>query len=393
MKMIVDMADVTISPLQKKLVNECLDNNRLSYGKMTEKFERQWAKMHGVKYALFCNSGTSALQVAIHALKERYNWKDGDEILCPALTFIASVNVILHNQMKPVFVDIESEYFSIDPNKIEEAITERTVAIMVVHLLGHPALMDKIMKIARNHNLRIIEDACEIVAATFDGQPVGSFGDVSCFSTYASHLVVTGVGGFACTNNQDLAIKIKGLYNHGRDGVYHSIDDDDKDSIQMINKRFNFIHCGYSYRATELESALGIGHLKRFAKELKKRRDNALYLTEKLKDLEKLTYLRLPKIHPKATHSFMLYAVILDCSIPRRQVLDYLEKHGIATRYLMPLLNQPIIKEIFGEIEDKYPVAQYIDYNAFLVGIHSGLGYKELDYLAKTIRDAINIYR
>jgi perosamine synthetase len=387
----IDMADVTISPLQKRLVNECLDNNRLSYGKMTREFEKEWAKMHKIKYALFCNSGTSALQVSIHALKEKYDWQDGDEILCPALTFVASMNVILHNQMKPVFVDIEPDYFSMDADKIEEVLTKKTKAILVVHLLGHPALMDKIMKIAKKYKLKVIEDSCEVVAATFNKQSVGSFGDVSCFSTYASHLVVTGVGGFACTNDPDLAVRIKGLYNHGRDGVYNSIDDDDKNSIQMINNRFNFIHSGYSYRATELESALGIGHMKRFAVELKERRENAKYLTKKLKGLEGLGYLILPRIHPLATHSFMLYGIVLSGGVPRKPILDYLEKHKIATRYMMPLLNQPIVKQLFGEIEDKYPVAKYMDDNAFLVGIHSGLDFKDLDYLAENLAKAIEV--
>jgi perosamine synthetase len=388
----VDMGGITISPLQKKLVNKCLDNNRLSYGDMTRKFELEWAKMHQVKYAMFCNSGTSALQVAIHALKEEYNWQDGDEILLPAVTFVASMNVILQNNLKPVFVDIEPDYFSIDPDNIISAITEKTKAIMVVHLLGHPALMDEIMKIAKKYKLKIIEDSCETVVSTFDSKPVGSFGDVSCFSTYASHLVVTGVGGFACTNNPKLAVRIKGLYNHGRDGIYHSIDDDDKNSIKIINNRFNFTHSGYSYRATEMESALGIGHLQRFSKELKKRQFNAAYLTNKLKKLEGGGYLSLPKIHPKATHSFMLYAIVLAEEINRKSVLEYLEKNGVMTRFLMPLLNQPIVEKLFGKIEDKYPVAKYIDENGFLLGIHSELEKSDFDYVSKVLNEAIDKY-
>ncbi len=380
MKKLVDMGTVTISKLQKKLVNKCLDNNRLSYGNMTREFEKKWAEMHGVKYALFCNSGTSALQVAIHALKDKYGWKDGDEIIVPATTFVASMNVVLHNNLKPIFVDVESDYFNLDPEKIREAITKKTRAIIVVHLLGQPAQMDKIMYYAHKFKLKVIEDSCETVGALFDDRPVGSWGDVSCFSTYASHLVVTGVGGFACTDNPDLAVRIKGLYNHGRDGIYHSIDDDDKNPIAMMKSRFNFIYSGYSYRATELEAALGLGYLERFSKELRKRQRNATYLIKGLQDLENKGYLHLPYIHPKATHSYMLFGII---ATNRDKLMVFLENNGIMTRYMMPLINQPIVKKLYGYIEDKFPIANLLLNTGLLIGVHPELTKDDLDYVIK----------
>ena len=376
----IDMGNVNISPLQKKLVNKCLNTNRLSYGDMTREFEKRWAKMHGVEYAMFCNSGTSALQVAIHALKDTYGWHDGDEVLVPATTFVASMNVVIHNNLKPVFVDVDA-YFNIHPDKIEDALTVKTKAILVVHLLGQPAQMDKIMRIARKFQLKVIEDSCETVGATYKGKPVGSWGDVSCFSTYASHLVVTGVGGFACTNNTDLAMKIKGLYNHGRDGLYHSIDDDDKDSVKMLNNRFRFIYSGYSYRCTELESALGVGHLHRFGKELKMRQKNAAYLIKGLLDLEKKKYILLPHIHPKATHAFMLFGIVCLQEDVRDKLIVFLEKNGIMTRYAMPLLNQPIVEKLYGNLQRQFPMSKMFIDNAFLIGIHSELTKKELDYV------------
>lgn len=382
----IDMGGITISSLQKKLVNKCLDDNRLSYGNMTRQFEREWAKMHGVKYALFCNSGTSALQVAIHALKDKYGWKDGDEVIIPATTFVATMNVVLHNNLKAVFVDVEPDYFNLDPKKIEKAITKKTKAIIAVHLLGQPAQMDKIMKIARKYKLKVIEDSCETVGVTYKGKPVGSWGDVSCFSTYASHLVVTGVGGFTCTNDPDLATRIKGLYNHGRDGIYHSIDDDDKNSIQMMNSRFRFIHSGYSYRCTELESALGVGHLKRFGKELKKRQKNAAYLIKGLSDLEDKGLLCLPHIHPKATHSYMLFGIVCTGNV-RNDLMVFLEKNHIMTRYAMPLLNQPIVEKLYGNIQKKYPISELFIKYAFLIGIHSELTKEDLDYVIKKFHE------
>lgn len=386
MKRIINVGGFHIDKLQRQLVNEVLKSERLSYGPMTEEFEKQWAKLHNVKYALFCNSGTSALQVALHALKQKYGWKDGDEVIIPATTFVATMNIVLHNNLKPVFVDVEGDYFNIDPDKIEEAITDRTRAIIPVHLLGQPAQMDKIMKLARKYHLRVLEDSCETVASTYAGRPVGSWGDVACFSTYASHLVVTGVGGFATTDNSDLAVRIKGLYNHGRDGIYNSIDDNKK-GVQIMKSRFNFIHSGYSYRLTELESALGIGHLKRFKKELKQREKNAKYLIKNLRFLEEdMGMIQLPKIHPKATHSWMLFPIVLSKNIDKEQFKIYLEEHGVMTRDMMPLLNQPYVREMFGEnIADKFPVSKHLLEHAFLIGIHQDLTKEDLDHIAKTI--------
>lgn len=385
-KLIVDMGGFTLSKYQKKLVNKVLDSGRITYGPVTQKFEKMWAKMHQTKYALFCNSGTSALQVAIHALKEQRGWKDGDEIIIPATTFVATMNVVLHNNMKPVFADISPVYYNIDPNQIEQKITKKTKAIIVVHLLGQPAEMDKIMEIAGKHGLAVIEDSCETVGVPYKGRMVGSWGDVGCFSTYASHLIVTGVGGFACTNDDDLAIRIKGLYNHGRDGIYHSIDDNKK-GLQIINSRFNFTHSGYSYRCTELEAALGIGHLKRFPKELKKRQDNAKYLTKLLMKWEKKGYLFLPRTIKGAKHSYMLYGIQLSPAIDRSDLIEFLEKHGVKTRFMMPLLSQPIVKDLFGkDIINKFEMAKRMDENAFLLGMHSELTKKHLDHVANTFR-------
>jgi perosamine synthetase len=380
-KMIVDMGGFTLSRYQKNLVNKVLDSGRITYGKMTQKFERMWAELHGVKYALFCNSGTSALQVAIHALKEQRDWKDGDEIIIPSVTFVATMNVVLHNNMKPVFADVSPVYYNIDPEQIEKSITKKTQAIIVVHLLGQPAEMDRIMEIAGKYGLAVIEDSCETVGVSYKGKMVGSWGDVGCFSTYASHLVVTGVGGFACTNDDDLAVRIKGLYNHGRDGIYHSIDDNKK-GLSIINSRFNFTHSGYSYRCTELEAALGIGHLKRFKKELKKRQNNAEYLTSLLKKWQKKGYIFLPHLYKGAKHSYMLYGIQVSPVIDRDDLIIFLEKNGVKTRFMMPLLNQPIVKTLFGGIEKRYKVAWQLDHNAFLIGMHAELTKKHMNYVA-----------
>lgn len=379
----ISVGGFTISKQQKKLVNMVLDSTRLSYGPMTQKFESLWAKLHDVKYALFCNSGTSALEVTLHAMKDKYGWQDNDEVIIPALTFVATMNVVVHNNLKPVFVDVESDYFNIDPKLIEKAITPKTKAIIAVHLLGQPAQMDKIMRIAKKHKLKVIEDSCETVGVTYKGKKVGSWGDVGCFSTYASHLVVTGVGGFACTNNDDLANRIKGLYNHGRDGVYHSIDDNKKGTA-IMKSRFNFVHCGFSDRLTEMESALGIGHLERFPRELRKRQKNAEKLIKALKPLEDKKLIALPRTHPKAEHSWMLFGIVTD---NRDKVIVELEKKGIATRYMMPLTTQPIFNKLIGDVRGKYETTDVLNDCGFLIGMSPDMTDKDIKYIAKVFKE------
>ena len=201
----IGVGGLELTKYEKDLVNQVLDSNRLTYGPMSKKFEKEFARMHDVKHALFMNSGTSALHIALAALKDRNGWKDGDEVIVPSVTFVASSNIILHNKMNPVFVDVESSTFNIDPYLIEQKITSKTRAIVVVHLLGLPANMKPILEIAKKYNLEIIEDSAECMFAKYDGKSVGSIGTIGCFSTYVAHFLVTGVGGLATTNNPDIA--------------------------------------------------------------------------------------------------------------------------------------------------------------------------------------------
>jgi len=368
-------------------VNQVLKSNRLSYGPFTKKFEEEFARLHDRKYGLFCNSGTSALEVAIHALKEKYSWSDGDEVLVPAVTFIATSNVVIQNHLKPVFVEVDPIYYEIDPEKIEERVTSRTRAIMPVHLFGQPCDMDPIMEIARKHNLKVVEDSCETMFVNYKGNPTGSWGDISCFSTYVAHLLVTGVGGLCLTNDNDLAVLIKSLYNHGRDGIYISIDDDDdkkgKALFNIVEKRFSFVHVGYSYRCTEMEGALGLAGLEERGNMLEKRLSNALFYTEKLQKYAQ--YIQLPSIRPETEHAFMMYPIIVhkESGFSREDLIFFLEENGIETRNAMPLLSQPVYRKIFGEIEDQYPVAKWITHNGFYIGCHQEMREKDLEYVVE----------
>ncbi len=388
----IGVGDADIGPLEREFVNDVLDRGRLSYGHYTRTFEREFAKLHDRRFAIFCNSGTSALQVAVHALKRKYGWRDGDEVLVPAVTFVASSNVIIQNRLVPVFVDVDPDYYHIDPSQLESRISPRTRAIMPVHLFGQSSDMDPILDVARAHHLKVIEDSCEAMFVRYRGAPVGSQGDVACFSTYMAHLVTTGVGGFATTNDPDLAMMMKSLFNHGRDGIYLSIDDDKTNDpgqlFQVVARRFNFIDIGYSYRATELEAAIGLGQLSRWEDTIARRQENAAALTAGLSPLSE--HLQLPKIRPGAEHAFMMYPIVVrDPRICRDDLTFFLEQRLIETRPMLPLINQPIYRELFGDLEPDFPVAGYINKCGFFIGCHPGISATDIQYVVATFSSFI----
>ena len=380
-----------ITDLEKKYVNMALDSGRLSSGPFVQKFEKKFAEMHEQKYGIACNSGTSSLHVALEALKEKYSWSENSEVLVPAITFIATSNAVMHAGMTPVFVDVNSRTYNIDPNLIEEKITENTVAIMPVHTFGQPCEMDPIIKIAAKHGLKIVEDCAEAHFAVYKGKPVASFGDIAGSSTYVAHTITTGIGGVITTDDTDLAEIARSLIAHGRACTCENcIAYNSKQVCKLrmqteMDRRFMMIRLGYSYRIGELEGALGVAQLENKDFIINTRKANAKILTEGLKDV--VQYLQLPYYPEYVEHSFMMYPLVIkdERVFTRDEIVKYLEQNNIETRPMLPLLNQPIYKEIFGDIEKDYPVARWINNNGFYVGCHHGLSKEELNMIIKTI--------
>ncbi|MDO8430322.1 MAG: DegT/DnrJ/EryC1/StrS family aminotransferase [bacterium] len=378
------------TPITKKYVNEVLKTGRLSYGPFLKSFEKKFAEIHNRRFGISVNSGTSALQVAVHALKSFDGWQDGDEILVPALTFIATSNVVLSNNLKPVFVDIDKRTYNIDPKNIEKKITKKTRAIMPVNLCGLPANMKAIMKIAKKHKLRVIEDSCETMFVKRDGEMVGSLSDIACFSTYVAHLLTTGVGGLVLTNDKEIAIKLRSLVNHGRDSIYLSIDDDKNKSggemKEIISRRFSFIDIGYSYRLTEFEGALGLAGLAQWKENITARKKNARMLLNGLAQFS--DFLQLPYIPRGAEHAFMMFPItVINKKINMIELVNWLESWNIETRPLFPLLNQPIYQKIFGDLEPKYPIATFVRKNGFYIGCHPQLKSADISYIISVFKD------
>jgi dTDP-4-amino-4,6-dideoxygalactose transaminase len=303
------------------------------------------------------------------------------------VTFVATSNVVLQNRLRPVFVDVEPDHFGIDSEQLARHLSPRTRAVLPVHLFGQPSDMAGVLEFAQSNHLSVLEDSCETMFVRYRGKPSGSWGEVSCFSTYVAHLIVTGVGGFATTNDERLAVLMRSLINHGRDPIYLSIDDDDPDREileRIVTRRFSFDHVGYSYRATELEAALGLGHLAEYREMLRRRQENATYLTRQLEPLRE--FLQLPSNRAATEHAYMVYPIVVREDVPREQLLFHLEKAGIETRHLLPLLNQPVYRRLFGDLEPQYPVAAQLNRCGFFIGCHQGLSLADMEYVAEVFQ-------
>lgn len=375
----------SVTAADEARVMAVLRSGRLSPGPVTAEFERGIAAMHDRRHAAMCNSGTGALQLAIQALKERYGWADTAEVIVPAMTFVATVNVVLYNGLTPVLVDIDPVTFGMDPDAAEAAITDRTVAIIPVHLFGQPADMTSIMRVADAHGLRVVEDSCETMGVHHAGQMVGSFGDFACFSTYMAHLVTTGVGGVAVTDDDQDITRFRSLMNHGRNPAYLRIDDDqgldDEALLRVVWSRYEFVSRGQSYRATEMEAALGIGQLERLPAAIEHRRQVAAHLTEALADDD----LQLPSVAAGNEHAFMMYPIVCRRPRLRDRLVIALERAGVETRFLLPILGQPCYEDVFDHRAGQFPATEHALANGFYIGSHPGMTEDDIGYIGEVV--------
>lgn len=350
-------------PIFKKeeldVVRKILESGQLAQGKTVCEFEEAFAKFIGAKYAVSISSGTAALHLALLA----HGIGVGDEVITSPFSFIASANAALYTGARPVFADIDETY-NIDPRKIVEKITARTKAILPVHLFGMPADMNEINKIAKDHKLTIIEDACQAHGASIKGVKVGA-NNTTAFSFYATKNMTTGEGGMVTTNSKSIANKIKILRNHGSDKkYYHDI-------------------LGYNYRMTEIAAALGLAQLKKLKKLNLKRETNANYLIKKLR----VPGLILPRLIKNRRSSFHLFTIRVTKKFPltRKQLVKKLKHAGIETGIFYPL---PIHKQKLYEdlgYNESLPKAELFSKEVLSLPIHPKVKKTDLDYIIYVI--------
>lgn len=383
MRKYIGLGDFEITQRQKEYVSQALNMGRLSYGPLSKRLEQEFASLHACRYAVLSNSGTSSLLVALQTLKELHGWQDGDEVIVPALTFVATVNVVLQLGLKPILVDVEPDYYGIDiegVNRITYPVYNRSVprAIIPVHTFGQPVDMSELENIQPfgYRRMKVIEDSCETMFVKHYGNPVGSWGDIACFSTYMAHIITTGVGGIATTNNPDYALKMRSLVNHGM-----STKDLGEDGELRLSRDFAFDSIGHSFRLTELEAALGLAQLEEWEEIIGQRQDNAHYLMDGLVDYQ--DRIQLPATRPSTEHAFMMFPLVCEQEGIRDNLRRHLHKNGIGTRLMLPLISQPCYKGLW-DIDD-YPVAREIDRNGFYIPVHQHLTQVNLDFMIEKI--------
>ena len=365
----VPFGTVSITDDAQELINQAIKAKWVTRGKYVQEFEERFAKLFGVKEAVAVSSGTDADALACAVLYD-FGAQRGDEVIVPALSFVATGNAVLQAGLNPVFVDVKRETLNIDPDKIEEVITPRTRAIMPVHLMGKPAAMDEILLIAKKHNLYVIEDAAEAHGAEYKGKKIGSIGDMAAFSLYAAHIVTTIEGGITITNNSQMADILRSLRNHGIEG------------------KFEFKRVGFSAKMNEIEAAVGIGNIKIFDQIFEKRRRNLLYLIDKFKQFEDYFITIKEGAHEKiGPHAFSII-VRENAGFTKEEFVKFIEDAGIDSRNLFYSIPTQCPSYAFlGKKLGDFPETEYCSDNGTHIGIHQDIELEDLDYVEKVVQD------
>ncbi|HPP06012.1 MAG TPA: DegT/DnrJ/EryC1/StrS family aminotransferase [Syntrophorhabdaceae bacterium] len=354
-----------------KAVLSVLKTPNLSLGPKIEEFEEKVAGYTGARYAIAVNSGTSGLHLSVIAA----GIKSGDEVITTPFSFIASANCILYAGARPVFVDIDPVTLNMDTYKIEEKITERTRAILPVHVFGVPCEMDHIIDIAKRHRLTVIEDACEAIGAEYKGKKVGLSGLTGVFAFYPNKQMTTGEGGVIVTNKKGIAEMLKSLRNQGRA----------KNGRWLSHKRL-----GYNYRLSDIHAALGISQLERLDEILKKREEVALYYMECLKDIDKI---ELPSVPEHTKVSWFVFVIRLKKGFTKKhrdRLMEMLMEKGIECgNYFPPIHLQPFYRKFFGYKRGDFPVCESLSERTIALPFFNNLKKGQIEYIADNITSCL----
>jgi len=349
-------------------VLKVLREGRLSGGVYSEYFEKEFAKFMGVKHAVSVNSATSALQLMLAAKGIGEN----DEVITTPYTYAATANVIVLQGARPVFVDIELDSYNIDSTKIKEAISEKTRAIMPIHYGGQSADMEEIMKIAKESNLSVFEDAAPSAGATYKEQKVGSIGDAAAFSFFPDKNMTTGEGGMLTTNSDEIAKKAQIMKRGGAESRYFHTE------------------IGWNFKMPDPIAALGISQLKKLPKIIKEKQKLALYYTKLFQDILSEEVI-IPEIKKERSHTFNLFSIRFKDEKIRNSVKDYLDGKKIESRICFPPVHlQPIYQRLYGFKSNTFPIAELSAKTTLcmpmLVGLSENIQENIVNYVKEAIR-------
>jgi len=365
----IQLCKTYLDAKESRAINNVLKSGWLTAGPMNAKFEEEFAKYIGVKRALTLNSCTAALQMAIEASGIT------GEVILPSFTFVASANAVVRAGATPVFADIEYDTCNIDPVDIAHRITPRTQAIMVVHYAGQACTMDKIIKLADQYNLKIIEDSAETIGGTYKKQKTGSF-STGCFSFFPTKNITTGEGGMLTTNNDTLADKIKALSGHGiTKNTY-----DRQHAQDPWHREANYP--GYNFRMSSVLAAIGVEQLKKLDAMNARRREHADYLNRKLKFDE----IDLPVESKECRHVYQMYTIKVK-KVARRDFVLGLRKKGVmaSVHFTPPVHLQQYYAQKYKRSIHDLSVTERVAHSIVTLPMYPGLTSKELNYMINSI--------
>lgn len=364
----IPIAKPVIGNDEIRAVTEVLKSGMLAQGKVVEEFETAFADYVGVQNAIAVSNGTVSLDIALKAI----GIKLGDEVIVPSFTFISTANAVLFQGAKPVFADVDGRTFNINPKDVLEKISDRTKAIIGVHLFGQPFDVDAIQEICEDYNLYLIEDCAQAHGAEYEDKRVGEFGIAGCFSFYATKNMTTGEGGMITTNSDEIAKVCRSLRSHGETQKYHH---------QMV---------GYNYRMTDIQAAIGVVQLKNLDGFNERRIKNAEYFNKHLTP----SGLKLPYKKEGVKHVYHQYAVTIDegerFPMSREVFMVYLREKeiGCAVHYPLPIHKQPLYQQLgYTDENVTCPVATALSKNILSLPIHPALSEKDLMHIIETINN------
>jgi perosamine synthetase len=364
----IPLARPSIGERELELVAEVLRSDVLALGPLAPRFEAAVASLSNRAYGIACSSGTAGLHMGVMAL----GIGEGDEVITTPFSFVASANCLLYERAIPRFVDIEEDSLGLDPDLVEAAASDRTRAVLPVHVFGRPCRIGAIEETARAHGWRIIEDSCEGLGSSVDGRPLGGFGDVAVFAFYPNKQITTGEGGMVVTDDPELAATMRSLRNQGRD----------EDGTWLRHVRL-----GYNYRLDELSAALGVAQVERLA-ELRAGRDRVAAAYQAALGGE--PWVRLPRAGVGEQVDWFVYVVRLDPAIDRDRVIGRLAERGIPARpYFTPLHLQPLYRSMFGYAPGDFPVTERVAASTLALPFSSRLTEDQVGQVADALRDAV----
>jgi perosamine synthetase len=365
-------------------VVETLKSGWLTTGIKTKQFEEDFARYVGADRAVAVNSCTAALHLALEAI----GIKEGDEVIVPAMTFTATAEVVLYFKAKPVVVDCLPDTLNIDPDQVERAVNSKTKAVIPVHFGGQACDMKQVLEIARRHNLYIVEDAAHALPAKYQGQMIGTIGDITCFSFYATKTITTGEGGMATTNNPEWAARMRMMSLHG---ISH-------DAWKRYSKEgswyYEVVRPGFKYNLTDIAAAIGIEQLKKSNAFAAARKKIAAAYNRGFSELPEI---QTPVCSLDVQHAWHLYVIQLQLEqlkITRDQFIEALKEKGIGTSvHFIPLHLHPFYREAFGYVPEDFPNATQAYQRIISLPIYPGMADRDISRVIEVVREVAQKYR